>query len=397
MPLPTTGRVCLTCLTAIGYTASDFPKARLGQKELEKFISKTGMAKTRRLTEAQNMDDNKVIFNTEQTEPGMPVIWNVVGGRNAEREEIGDALASNRSEIDAALYQHGGLLVRGFDHLRDAEGFEHVILKVTPALRDYVGGTSPRLVVQGKVMTATYVPPSWSIPLHQEMAYTRNPPDRITFFCEQPATFGGGHSTIGDMRLALDKIDPGIRRKFDRHGLQLRRTLPSHQTLQLKPGVQKPWSEVFGVDDPRIVDEIVASRGWRAEWRNGDTLEMWQDILPAIKPHPVTGEAVWCNQAHFFAPACMMSWAQEDGRYTDSDAIAKARAANPEMLDDIFFGNGEPVPDGDALHVYRVLRALERPIQLMKGDLLMLDNLILAHGRTAFAGERRVLVVLADN
>ncbi|HEX8492915.1 MAG TPA: TauD/TfdA family dioxygenase [Pyrinomonadaceae bacterium] len=339
---------------------------------------------------------NEVTFVADKAQAGMPITWNVANGRNVTREEVCEALASKRAEIDAILYKHGGLLVRGCDQLITAEDFEHAVLQVTPILRDYVGGTSPRMAVHGKIMTATYVPPNWSIPLHQEMAYTRTPPDRITFFCERPAT-SGGYSMIGDMRIALNKINPVIRRKFDRFGLQLRRTLPSRQTLHLKPGVQKAWPEVFDSDDPTIVEGIVAANGWRAEWLNGDALQLWQDILPAIKYHPVTGEALWCNQAHFFSPACMMRWAQEDDRISDYDAIAKARAVNPEMLDEILFGNGEPVPDDDALHVYQVLRALERPIQLKRGDILMLDNLILAHGRTAFFGERNILVALADN
>lgn len=342
------------------------------------------------------MFTNQVSFTAEDYGAGAPIIWNVANGRDACRAEIADALVSNRPAIDAALYEHGGLLLRGFERLRTAEDFEHAIRHVTPELRDYVGGTSPRVVVHGKIMTATYVPPSWSIPLHQEMAYTRTPPDRISFFCERPAALGG-HSTVGDMRTALVYIDPAVRRKFDRHGLQLRRTLPSPQTLHLKPGIQKSWPEVFGADDPSVVESIVAAKGWRAEWLDDDTLQLWQDVLPAIKLHPATGEPLWCNQAHFFSPACMMAWAQEDNRHADCVAIAKARRANPEMLDNIFFGNGEIVPDEDALHVYRILRRLERPVELRRGDLLMLDNHILAHGRTAFSGERSILVALADH
>jgi alpha-ketoglutarate-dependent taurine dioxygenase len=342
------------------------------------------------------MNTTSITFAAEAAEAGMPVVWNAAHGGDAARDEVCAALAAKRAQIDDILNHYGGLIVRGFDRLRTAEDFEQAILQVTPALRDYVGGTSPRMAVHGKIMTATYVPPSWSIPLHQEMAYTRTPPARITFFCEQPATTGG-HSTVGDMRAALAQIDPAIRRKFDRHGLQLRRTLPSPRTLKLKPGVQKSWPEVFGVDEPAAVERIVAAKGWRAQWRADDTLQLWQDILPAIKAHPTTGALLWCNQAHFFAPACMLAWAREDGRMAEHDAIAQARTANPDMLDDVFFGNGEPVPDEDALHVYRVLRALERPIRLQRGDLLMLDNLILAHGRTPFTGARSILVALADD
>jgi hypothetical protein len=54
------------------------------------------------------MMTNKVTFIAEATQTGMPAMWNVEDGRNAHREDICDALASNRSEIDALLYKHGG-------------------------------------------------------------------------------------------------------------------------------------------------------------------------------------------------------------------------------------------------------------------------------------------------
>jgi hypothetical protein len=335
-------------------------------------------------------------FTVQSSPTGMPAVWQVAPSQaGASLNDICGTLAFYRSSIETVLTVNGGLLVRGFQKLCNAADFERAILEIAPALRDYIGGTSPRSVIHGKIMTATYVPPEWSIPLHQEMAYTRDLPARISFFCERPATVGG-YSTVGDMRMALDRINPGIRRKFDRFGLQLRRTLPSLQTLHLKPGVQKPWSEVFNTHDRSEVEKIVTEKGWRAEWRSKDTLQLWQDLIPAIKTHPVTRESLWCNQAHFFNPACMLAWALEDGRKEDYDAIAQARASNPEMLDHVFLGNGQPVPDDDALHVYRILRQLERSIRLDRGDLLILDNLILAHGRTSFEGERSILVALAD-
>ena len=338
---------------------------------------------------------DSIRFSTELA-PSLPAVWRVADGDRISVDLICELLASNRPRIEEILNTGGGVLLRGFEMLRSARDFERAMMELTPDLRDYVGGTSPREVVEGKIMTATYVPPAWSIPLHQEMTYTENPPDRIAFFCEQPATLGGGYSTVGDMRIALAKIDPAIRTKFDRYGLQLRRILPSEQTLHLKPGVQKPWSEVFGTEDPATVESIVNAKGWKAEWLNQNTLQLCQDIVPAVSSHPVSGDSVWRNQVHVFHPACMMLWAKEDGRLEDHDAIAKAYVSNRDILDNVFYGNGEAVAEDDALEVYSVLRDLAHPIQLEKYDLLLLDNFIFAHGRTSFEGERRVLVALAD-
>ena len=326
---------------------------------------------------------------------GVPAIWTFDGDEPMSNATSVDVLTTLRDVVDATICEHGGVLIRHLKGVTTAQDFEAVIEAVTPNLRDYIGGTSPRSVVRGKIMEATHVPPSWSIPLHQEMAYTKNPPDRIAFFCEKPAE-SGGHSTVGDMRRALDLIDPSVRNKFEALGLQLRRVLPSEDRLHLKPGVQKPWSEVFGTSDVREVDRIVADKNWKAVWRNDSTLELWQDLLPAVKVHPVTGESIWCNQAHFFSPICMINWARDDSRTSDYETLSRAKASHPEMLDNIFLGNGEAVSDEDASHVYSVLRSLEQPLLLGASDLLILDNIILAHGRTAFTGDRRILVAMSD-
>jgi hypothetical protein len=266
---------------------------------------------------------------------------------------------------------------------------------VTPWLRDYVGGTSPREKVHEKVMTATYVPPSWSIILHQEMAYTLAMPAYLTFFCENPAE-RGGHSTHGDMRVALERIDPAVRDRLAEHGLRLGRTLLSPDAVHRKPGVKKPWTEVFDTTDPAEVDRIAGERGWETEWIGDDAVRLYQETVPAIREHPVTGESVWCNQAHFFSPLCMMRWAREDGRRAEHDEQERALREAPELLDRMYLGNGDPVADEDALHVYQVLRDLESGVRLAASDLLVVDNLLVAHGRTAFEGDRRILVALAD-
>jgi hypothetical protein len=345
------------------------------------------------------MDQRIQEYDSLSSEPGLfpPIVWNPNGDASVPSgvNRVWDRIGLPVDNIQTVLSKHGGILVRSIGTEWSAADLERAVLQITPHLRDYIGGTSPREIVHGKVMTATALPGDWSIPPHQEMAYTKTPPSFITFFCEcQAAT--GGESTVTDMRSVLATIDSRIRKKFDRFGIQLRRVLPSIETLRLKPGIQKPWSEVFATDDQRKVESIVTAKGWKAEWLPGNTLRLWQDVVPAVITHPISGESIWCNQAHLFSPACMMAWAAEDGRRAEYETLKAAKKSHPEMLDDMLLGNGEPVPDEDALHIYRVLRQLEAELLLSHGDLLILDNLILAHGRKPFTGNRRVLVVLSD-
>jgi alpha-ketoglutarate-dependent taurine dioxygenase len=338
--------------------------------------------------EGENQMSAATAWKSSKHDSGL-TLWTV--DEAVTKESVLSWFETRGSELDGIIDQDGGVLIRGLNVIRDAADFQDVVALIGPVQHDYVGGTSPRTVVRPNVMTATDLPPRYSIPLHQEMAYTATPPDRISFFCETPADVDG-ETTVTDMRAVLRKIPPAFRASCEKHGLQLRRTIPSPQTAHLKPGVQKPWTEVFNTEDPVEAEKTVASRGWKASWYNGDTMHVWQDLLAPTRKHPVTGEDVWSNFAHFFSPICMMTWALEDGRVADYEELAQARKDNPEMLDRIFFGNGELAPEQECLDVFRILRQSEYAMMLQPGDIMVLDNMHFAHGRRSFSGPRRVLV-----
>jgi len=144
-------------------------------------------------------------------------------------------------------------------------------------------------------MSATELPGNYSIPLHQEMAYTLHPPERIAFFCQVPPS-SGGHTTIGDMRTITQRIDPTVRDRFkQKKNVQLRRNLPSKENVDNKPGVPKSWTEVFNTIDRAEVERIVDQRGWKLEWLPDESMYLWQEVHPAMRSHPRTGDEVWCN------------------------------------------------------------------------------------------------------
>lgn len=322
----------------------------------------------------------------------LPIVWKMDTNSHSI-ETICDWLTVQREAIDQVLHQHGALLIRGLDELKTSIDFERAMEVISPELMGYIGGTTPRQVMHGKIMTATEIPPAWSISLHQEMSYTKNPPSRIAFFCLQSAA-EGGYSTLGDMRAITQKLDQTIVSKFKTHGVQLRRALPSAKTLAQKPGVQKSWNEVLGVDSCEEAEIIVNQLNWQSAWLDSDTLQLWQEILPATKEHPVNQEEVWFNQTHMFSPACAIAWAKRDGREKDTTDLIRTYQQRPEILDTVLYGNGESVSDEEALYLFDIFRSSEINIKLLPTDLLILDNTLVAHGRTAFSGNRRILVAL---
>jgi Taurine catabolism dioxygenase TauD, TfdA family len=324
-----------------------------------------------------------------------PAVWRVEA-TSAPVSSIAEWMLGYRDEIVATLHADGALVLRGFPQIREPQDYEQVISAAFPHLRDYVGGSSPRTKLHGRIMTATETPPDWSIPLHQEMAYTTNGPHRIAFLCLVPAPRGGGLSLLGDMSAALEAILPDVRDEFERRGLRLRRVLPSLESAGSKAGIKKNWQEVFDTEDTDVVDAIAGERGWECRWLDDATLQLTQELMPATRRHPVTGREVWHNQAHFFAPACMIEWAARDHRVNDERELRAVLDTRPDLADNVLFGDGEPVPGHMALAVSRSLRSLERGFALQRGDVLIIDNIQIAHGRSPFTGERKLIVALAD-
>jgi alpha-ketoglutarate-dependent taurine dioxygenase len=326
-------------------------------------------------------------------EAGLPFVVEPRRGRDASLDTLVAWAREHRSHLLGTLGLHGAVLLRGFEALDGAESFGRVIDALCPDLMDYIGGTAPRTVVSGHILTSTDLPPPFTLALHQEMAYTAHPPEAVAFFCERVAD-EGGQTTVADAREVTRRLDPGLRARFAQRGLRVRRTLPNLASLAQRPGIPKSWESVFQTEDPRQVDTIAAERGWEIEWLPNGSLMMWQEPLPAFRTHAASGASVWFNQAHYHTPLCTLLWAQRDGREADTEAIERAMRERPEMLDHCFHHDGEPVDDGDARHIWHTLREAERPLDWHAGDLLLLDNVLAMHGRLAYRGQRRVLAAL---
>ncbi len=322
-----------------------------------------------------------------------PTLWRISEDKDASLAQVSDWLHDNLSELNQRILA-GGLIVRGFEQVVGPADFNLILKALGSTLMDYIGGTSPRSAVLGKIMSATNLPPEFSLPLHQEMSYTHTFPSRVYFFCERPPQHGGA-TTLGDMRAFTRGVDPNVRQRFEeRGGVQLRRTLPSPSNCHKKPGVVKPWTEVFETEDTSTVDRVAAERGWRTSWLDDESVQLWQEVCPALISHPVTGETFWFNQAHYFCPAASMAWARNDHREEDLALLERTVHEAPEMLDRMFHADGSEVNADDVLYLLEAYERLAVDHQWQRGDLIFLDNIVTAHGRRPFRGHRSILAAL---
>lgn len=291
-----------------------------------------------------------------------------------------DALAwvkSNREFIESSIRKHGGILFRHFN-ITSATEFEQFTNGIATELLEYRERSSPRTQVSGNVYTSTDYPADQSIFLHNENSYQETWPLRIFFFCKTVPQHGG-ETPIADCRRVWAHVPPQIKERFAQRQIMYVRNFGD--------GFGLPWQTVFQTTDKRVVETHCRKAGIVAEWKVGDRLRT-RAVRPAIARHPRTGEMVWFNHATFFHASTL------------PPAIRSALEAefkeDDELPTNSFYGDGSPI-EPTVLDALRATYLQEKvAFAWQQGDVLMLDNMLVAHGRASYSGSREILVGMAE-
>ncbi|MFN0130773.1 MAG: TauD/TfdA family dioxygenase [Verrucomicrobiales bacterium] len=292
--------------------------------------------------------------------------------------ELAERISSHREILEEKLQLHGALLFRGA-RVASAEDFQTVVTALTPELLAYTGGGSPRSKVQGRIYTSTEYVGTVHIPLHCEMSYTPIIPSRIWFFCAKNAQSGGA-TPLGYLAEIGEKLPLEIADGFREKGVSYT-TFMNHGV-----GFGKSWQQTYETEDRDEVSALLDDeQGLVYEWKT-DGLFVSR-TQPSHRRHSVTGENLWYNQAVNWHPAHLGM------AYFDKLSKVFGEPENfPKMA---WFGDGTPIPPEDILKIDEVSRNCESVFVWEDGDVLLVDNERVAHGRHAFEGERRVLVAMA--
>lgn len=307
-------------------------------------------------------------------------------------EEFYEFLSHHREHFQNEILKYGGILFRGFplNTAQDfAAGIEHLGLGKSI---DYIGGDSPRNKITGAVYTSTEAPPSFKIPLHNELSFVKNYPKHIYFFCET-APQSDGETILGDAREICKAIDPKVKEQFQQKNLKyISAYYYKSQLMELLNKWQrshKSWPEVFEAKTKEEVEKKCIENDFGFKWTRNHWIKISQN-RPALLKHPQTQEEVWFNQVHLydFNPKLLGFW-QFIG--------AKIFYIRKHMrLHEVSFGNGDPIPRKDIYHIMDILDQKTVKFPWQKGDFLVLDNILAMHGRAPFKGKRRILTAMTS-
>ncbi|WP_158102699.1 TauD/TfdA family dioxygenase [Lentzea kentuckyensis] len=289
--------------------------------------------------------------------------------------DLAERLRRDHDALLAKLHEAGALLFRGFD-VNDPSGFRDVARSYTPDLLDYTYRSTPRKQAETGVYTSTEYPPDEQIPMHNENSYSRTWPAKLWFYCQQAAAAGGA-TPLADSRKVYRRVDPEIRDQFARRGVRYVRNYGA--------GMDLPWQEVFQTEDRANVEKFCREADIDFRW-DGDLLRTSQ-VCPAVATHPATGEHVWFNQAHLFHPSAL------DEETREALTLLFGQDGLPRNA---FFGDGGDIPVEHLDEVRAAYDAEMVDVAWCDGDVLLVDNLLAAHGRRSYTPPRKVLVAMAE-
>jgi alpha-ketoglutarate-dependent taurine dioxygenase len=192
---------------------------------------------------------------------------------------------------------------------------------------------------------------------HAELGYSPQRPDLLWFYCATPAA-SGGETTLFDGIEVWKRLPDPLREQCARSELVYLYEAASSDEWPLFTGVP--------ADRDRTVELLAAQPGVSYTTRDDDTIDISYRV-PAAKPSRFQGVPAFSNSI------------------TPNGGCA------------VSFADGTPVRSGDKLAILRICDDLMTPVPWRKGDIILIDNWRMMHGRLPFSDPCREIHIRMTN
>jgi alpha-ketoglutarate-dependent taurine dioxygenase len=287
----------------------------------------------------------------------------------------------NSDLIEQKLLEHGAILFRGFD-INTPAAFARTIRSVAPGLLDCLDDNGPRTKITSGIYTSTEYPAEYQLSMHSEYAYSHKFPSRL-FFCCVVEPGKGGETPLADNRRILKKLDPAIVEEFRTRRIKYLRNLHGGNGFGLS------WQAAFQTTDKSVVENYCHDMKIDYEWKPDGGLRL-ENTFESVITHPVTGEEVWFNQAPQFHPSDYPADIYES-------LIDSYRGNEDELPQTSLFGDNSPIDISKLKHIRETMFSQATVERWRQGDVVMIDNVLVCHGRMPFSGPRKILLAMTGN
>lgn len=277
----------------------------------------------------------------------------------------------------SALDESGAILFRGFP-IKTPEDFDQFSAQFSYGDFTYQDSLSNavRINFTPRVFTANEAPQHLEIYLHHEMAQTPLSPEKIFFCCLSAAESGGATPLCQSDKLyaAFKEQHPEWAEAFAALGLKYTTHMPAENDLDSGQG--RSWMSTLSVNSLEEAEQKLRELGYTWTWQEDGSLKATSPALPAVHALPDGSESFY-NQVI----AAYLGW--------------KGVRDNPDAT--LRFGNDTSIPVKALEAVANLAPEFSFDLAWQDGDVALVDNYRIMHGRRPFGGtrKRQVLVCLA--
>ncbi|NET13338.1 MAG: amino acid adenylation domain-containing protein, partial [Okeania sp. SIO1H6] len=294
---------------------------------------------------------------------------------NSEEVDLVDWAKNNQDFFETNLRQHGAILLKDFN-INSASKFEKVAGAITPSLFGEYGDL-PREGVSKKVYGSTPYPEDKAILFHNESSHLHRWPQKIFFLCLKAAE-SGGETPIVDCRKVYQMLNPQLREKLEEKQLMYVRNYIEDLDVS--------WQDFFHTNNKSEVESYCKNARIEFEWLNKNGLKTAK-IRPAITTHPKTGEKIFFNQIQLHH----ISYLDAAVRQSLLSEFGEERLPR-----NVYYGDGSPIEDSVIEEIGAIYEQAAISFPWQPGNMIMLDNMLIAHGRNPYVGERKIVVAMGE-
>lgn len=307
----------------------------------------------------------------------IPVVAIVPDGARAGLLGTVEWLQRCRSRLLETVRRGGAVLLRGLpvDSPAEVAAVRDALVRRPAgpqepfALRDHLG--------YGVYSDLRWPPDQMLCPQH-EQSYRLSFPQLIMLAGLRPAQTGG-QILLADSRQVLPRLPADLVGRLHDHGWIMIRNFRN------RFGV--PWRDAFDVTDRHGLEAKLSQEFISYRWSDG--MLRTARRRSAVVRHPVDGRSCWFNHAAFF---------NEFGLAIDPEerqVLYEAFGRDGLTLNTLI-GDGKPFTPDEVATIEGVYEQLTVPVDLGPGDVLVLDNIAVAHGRRPYTGRREVAVAMGE-
>jgi len=287
-------------------------------------------------------------------------------GHTGEIADVTQTIRNKREWIEQQLMEHSALLFRGFP-LRSAADFSSFVEAFGWEEHPYVG-FAPRTKVEDRIYTANEGPLHEQLAFHHEMSWMHSWPSKVFFFCETAPPEGGQTAIVLSQSITqrMENRFPEFVTKLKDVGLVFTVTTPAQN--RVSSFIAKNWQTFLETNDPSEAKKRTS------EVFSCASFECFEDGSAkfVLGPREVMREF----EGYGGRPVWFLG------------NISIAGGENPSLC----MGDGSEIP-GEAVEAFRDILDEECVnLKWEEGDVLLVDNRAVQHGKRPSKPPRRILV-----